>query len=137
MPPVKGIPGVKDVPIVDRKAKKDTRGFRHHATARLLCPGDMLKDFELDRVKFCHEVEHGTRAIIHDDLPAYLYPEGGYNSSAIDKGLLRGPFLVSVSIPAIYMFTANLFVVLPTHFHGGAHGPENDPGKGPGEEVSC
>ena len=96
----------------------------------------MLGEFDKDREKFCHDVVNGKRAIFHGDWPAFLYPEEGYNDKVIDKGLLRGPFLVSVSILINYTFTANLFVVLPTHFHRGAHGHENNPGKGPREEVS-
>ena len=122
--PVKDVAGVEDVPEVDRKAKKDARGFRHHSsdsTARLLCPRHLRDKFDEDREKFCRDVENGKRVIIHDDWPAFLlltimtlYPEdaSGYNPDAIDKGLLRGPFLVSVSIPIDCMFTANLFVVL-------------------------
>lgn len=127
---------MEGIPEVDRKANKDTRGFRHPSTVRLLCPCDMLNEYDKDMEKFCREVENRERAIIHDDWPAFFYPEGGYDSAAIDKGLLRGPFLVSVSTPINYIFTANLFLVLPTHFHRGAHGHESNPRKGPREEVS-
>jgi len=121
---------------VDRKAKKDTRGFCHHSTARLLCPRHMLKEFDKDREQFCHDVLNANRIILHGDWPAFLYPEEGYDEEIIDKGLLRGPFLVSVSIPINYIFTANQFVVLSTHFHRAAHTHENNSGKGPRDEVS-
>jgi hypothetical protein len=84
--------------VVDRLARKDTRGFSHHATARLLCPRHLRDEFDEDRDKFCRDVQNGNRIIIHDDWPSFLYPEEGYDPDAIDWGLLRGPFLVSVSL---------------------------------------
>jgi hypothetical protein len=134
---VKGIPGVEDVPELDRKAKKDTRGFNHHATARLLCPREIRDEFDKDREKFCRDVQNGTRSITHKDWPSFLYPENGYNPEVIDEGLLRGPFLVSVSFSVICLHIANLSVVLPTHLHWRAHRPEGNPGQGTRKKMHC
>jgi len=118
--PIKNIPGVDDIPMISIKAGKETRGFNHHASARLLCPRDKRDEFDNDREAFCQDVQNGNRAITHKTWPSFLYPEDAYNPDALDKGLLRGPFLVSVSLSIICIRIANLLfsaidTCLPDH----------------------
>ena len=122
IPAVSGITGVEDIPNLDCKAKKDTRGFNHHASARMLCPRDLRDEFDKDRETFCRNVQNGKVIIDHKNWPSFLYPETGYNSNVIDGGLLRGPFLLSVSLPVIRICIANPYLVLPTCVHWSAQG---------------
>jgi len=57
-------------------------------------------------------VQDGILCIAGNDWPSFLYLEDAYNPEAIDEGLFRSPFLVSVSVSVIYMCIANLFIVL-------------------------
>jgi hypothetical protein len=91
------VPSIEGYPASARRENRDTRGFCHPAIARLLCPRQLRDRFDADKEGFCRDVQNGNQIIIHDDWPSFLYPEGGYNPDAIDEGLLRGPFLVSVS----------------------------------------
>jgi hypothetical protein len=43
----------------------------------------------------------GTIKIVADDWPSFLYEEGVYDPNEIDKGLLRGHFLLRVSFLAV------------------------------------
>ena len=97
IPPVIGIPGVEDIPVLIPSNNKTVRGFNHHATARLLCPRHLRDEFDEDRDLFCREVNEGKRIITHNDWPSFLYEEDKYNPDALDEGLLRRPLLVSVS----------------------------------------
>jgi len=133
--PLKDIPGVEEVPSIHASDSKETRGFNHHASARLLCPRHLRDKFDADRKAFCRDVQNGKRIIDHDDWPSFLYPETGYNSEAIDEGLLRGPFLVSVSHSVICICIANLYLVLPTPVHWSAHCHEGNRWQGSGPEV--
>jgi len=126
---------VEDIPEVDRKAKKDTRGFCHPATARLLCPRFLRDELDNDREKFSRDVQNGNRIIIHDDWPSFLYPEDGFDPDAIDGGLLRGPFLVSVGLYVIHICTANIHIVLSTHLHRSTYCHESNPGQSPWQEM--
>jgi len=106
--PVKNIPGVKDIPMISIKASKETHGFNHHVSTRLLCPWDKQDKFDKDREAFCWDVQNRNRAITHKTWPSFLYPEDAYNPDALDEGLPRGPFLVSVSLSIICIRIANL-----------------------------
>jgi hypothetical protein len=46
---------------------------------------------------FRTQVLDGTIKVIADDWPTFLYEEGVYDPGEIDKGLLRGHFLLRVS----------------------------------------
>jgi hypothetical protein len=98
------VPRIEDVPHIDRKAKKEQRGFCHFATARLLCPRQLRDEFDVDMEGFCRNVQNGRLVITHDDWPSFLYPEDMYDPDALDEHLLRGPFLLSVRLchPLIY-----------------------------------
>jgi hypothetical protein len=63
----------------------------------LLCPQQLRDNFDKDMEGFCHDVKNGTILVSHDDWPSFLYPEYNYDPNAIDKNLLCGPFLLSVS----------------------------------------
>ena len=127
IPHVKDIPGVVDVPDLDPK-KKDTRGFNHHASARMLCPQHLRDKFDEDQEKFCRGVKDGKIDILHNSWPSFLYPESGYNHEVVDGGLLRGPFLLSVNIYTIRICVANVYLVLPTRLHQKAHRNEVESG---------
>jgi len=101
---------VKDIPVLDRKADKETRGFCHHTTARLLCPRHLQDKFDKDRETFCHDVHNGDCAITHNEWPSFLYPEDDYNPNEMDKKLLQSPFLVSVSRSIIFAYAWLIFL---------------------------
>jgi hypothetical protein len=92
------IPHVTWIPSLEHGAKKEKRGFNHPSTARLLCPQHLLEEFDKDMDAFCQNVQNGSVLISHDDWLSFLYPEDAYYPNAIDKNLLRGPFLLSVSL---------------------------------------
>jgi len=77
---------------------KRDRGYTHFVTARLLCPARLLMDFDLDPKKFCDDVGAGRITITAADWPAFLYDNeaNSYSADEIDKGLLRGHFLLRV-----------------------------------------
>jgi len=106
--PVKNIPGVKDIPMISIKAGKETHSFNHHVSTCLLCPQDKQDKFDKDREAFCQDMQNGNRAITHKTWLSFLYPEDAYNPDTLDKGLLCGPFLVSVSLSIICIRIANL-----------------------------
>jgi len=60
-------------------------------------------------------VQDGILSIAGDDWSSFLHPEGVYNPEAIGRGLLRGPFLVSVSVSVICMCITNLFILPSAH----------------------
>jgi len=92
---------------------RDTSPFNNFAIARLLCPRHMRDTFDLDKEleDFCHCVQNGLYTFSHHLWPSFLYPETGYNPDAEEKGLLRGPFLISVSL--FYIFTCTCARPLP------------------------
>jgi len=108
------IPSVEGYPATGHRENEDTRGFCHLAIARLLCPRQLRDRFDADKEGFSRDVQNGMLAITHNDWPSFLYPEDGYNPDAIDEGLLRGPFLLSVSPYVIRIYTANIHIVLST-----------------------
>ena len=71
-----------------------------------------------------------------DDWPSFLYPEDNYDLGAIDKGLLRGPFLLSVSLHSDIRYMLNFSIVFPASVYGSAHRSEGNPGKGAWQEMS-
>ena len=97
----------------------------------------MRDDFDKDRAKFCRDVQNGECDITHEDWPSFLYPETGYNPDNLDKGLLRGPFLLSVSRSIVCICIANLSIVLPTCVYRTTHRYEANQGKDSEEEMSC
>jgi len=129
------IPRIKDVPSIERKAKKEQRGFYHLMTARLLCPRQLRDEFDTDMEGFCRRVQNGTLAITHNDLPSFLYPEDEYNADALDEHLLRGPFLLSVCLSQLFMYTPTLSLVLSTSLHWTAHCFEGHTRKGARQKV--
>ena len=95
---------IEGIPELDCHAKEESRGFFHHATARLLCPQYLLDTFDEDWESFCCDVQNGRRIITHNDWPSLLYPEDDYNPNAIDEKLLQSPFLLSVSHSMIFAY---------------------------------
>jgi hypothetical protein len=139
----------KDVcmpPIANEKSKSD-RGFNHPMTSRLLCPQKMLHEFDADpryaininptspswsltyscpwlmlahdsamRAKFLD----GTIKIVANDWPAFLYDESMYDPEEIDKGLLRGYFLLRVWFLMYMNITSHIQEKIPgvsTYLH--------------------
>lgn len=107
---LKYIPHIPGIHQLEPNAKKEQRGFRHHSTARLLCPRRLRDRFDEDRDKFCINVQNGTQPITHKSWPSFLYPEDGYDPNEIDKNLLRGPFLLAVSRHNLQNFSNLKFV---------------------------
>jgi len=124
--PVKNILGLENISMVEIKTGKENRGFNHYATARLLCPRDRRDDFDMDMEAFCRDVQNGNRAITHNTWPSFLYPEDAYNPEILDEGLLRGPFLVSVSLSITCIRIANLYLVLSTPVYRTTYGDESN-----------
>jgi len=104
---LKYIPKVPGYPTLEFNTKKEKHGFNHPVTGRLLCPRFLLDDFDTNPKEFCCGVRNGTRAITHDDWPAYLYPKEGYDPKVIDNNLLQGPFLLSVHHFFFFFFTTD------------------------------
>jgi hypothetical protein len=98
-----------------------TSPFNNFAIARLLCPRHMRDVFDLDKEDFCHLVQSGVYDFSHHSWPTVFYPEESqYDPDARERGLLRGPFLVSVSHFHIYTDTADLYIVLWTYIRRNA-----------------
>ena len=96
--------------MLNRKANKETRGFSHHATARLLCPRRLRDKFDKDQEQFCRDVQNGDCTVTHNEWPSLLYPEDDYNPHVIDEKLLQSPFLVSVSRSIIFAYAWLIFL---------------------------
>ena len=131
------IPRIKDVPNIERKAKKEERGFCHYMTARLLCPRQLRDEFDADMEGFCRRVQNGTLPITHDDWPSFLYPEDKYNADALDEHLLRGTFLLSVRPYQWFIYMLTLFLVFPTSLHWTANWYKGYTRKGAQEKMPC
>ncbi|KAI0337343.1 hypothetical protein BDW22DRAFT_959387 [Trametopsis cervina] len=82
-------------PVTHFNSDKTLRGFNHPTIGRLLCPCDLLPDFDQNADRFCTQVTEGHRVIEAGDFPAFLYDETEYDSQRLDKGLLRSPYLVA------------------------------------------
>ena len=136
IPPVRGVLGVKDVPVLIPSNDKSVHRFNHHATARLLCPRSLRDEFDEDRERFCREVNKGKINISHDDWPSFLYEEDTYNPDALNEGLLHGPLLVSVSRCSILCLSAaDISIVLLAHIHWSMHHHEDGKGEIPRKKV--
>ena len=106
----------KDLEILQKHARRyipsieayqDTSPSLHFAIARLLCPRHMRDIFDSDEEDFCRLVQRGLYDFNHHSWPSFFYPEEtAYSSDAREDGLLRGPFLVSVSRLYIYTGTS-------------------------------
>ncbi|KAH9924457.1 uncharacterized protein B0H18DRAFT_1211888 [Fomitopsis serialis] len=90
------LPRVNGIDTPDPKLEKESRGWRCHATARMLCPRDLRDEFDADPEKFCQEVRNGARKleINHDNWPTLAYSETEYNPENLDFGLLKSAFLL-------------------------------------------
>lgn len=106
------IPSLEGYPDLGIGTTKDNSGYHHIATGRLLCPRRLRDDFDKDKEGFCRSVRIDNRAFRPDDWPSFLYQESGYDFDAVEKGLLRSPFLVSVGPSIICIHTANISIVL-------------------------
>ena len=136
IPPVRGVLGVKDVPMLIPRNDKLVCGFNYHAMARLLCPRSLRDEFDEDREQFCHEVNEGKINISHNDWPSFLYEEDTYNPDALDEGLLHGPLLVSVRCYSILCLSAaDISIVLSAHIHWSMHHHEDGKGEIPRKKV--
>lgn len=98
---------IPPVPFEDKVAK---RGFQHPMFARLLCPVEMLRDFDADpegyvfimflisliffRFRVC--ILSGKVTFTSCDYPACLYDLDIYDGEDPQLGLLRSPLLVRV-----------------------------------------
>jgi len=85
------------------------------AIAQLLCPQHERDTYDSDKESYCRNVQNGIRSITHHKWPSFFYPETEYDPNREEKGLLRAPLLVSVSLSFIYTRTTNLSLVLSTY----------------------
>lgn len=111
---IPSIEGYSDITFKFRTTL-DNSGYNNIATGRLLCPQRLRDCFDKNKEGFCRSVRDGDRVFGLRDWPSFLYQESGYNPDAVEKGLLRGPFLVYVSPPIICIRSADLSIVLPSH----------------------
>ena len=95
---LKYIPRVEGVPDLEPYVKKERRGFRHHSTARLLCPRHLHDYFDDNKEIVCHQILEGTLTITHNDWPSFLFPKDAYNPHRIDEYLLRSSFMLAVRL---------------------------------------
>ena len=77
---------------------KDDLSHHDITAARLLCPRRLRDQFGMDMEYFYDDIRNGDRPYSCSDWPSFLYPKTVYNPDAIKKGLMRGPFLFSVSL---------------------------------------
>ncbi|KAF8501968.1 hypothetical protein JB92DRAFT_2833638 [Gautieria morchelliformis] len=76
---------------LDRKVKI-TRGFHNDATGRLLCP--VTLDWDDDSVK--EKLRASPNTASTSSWPMFFYPNGAYEPTDMEKGLLRSELLVFV-----------------------------------------
>jgi len=67
------------------------------------------------------EVANGTIPIVAEDWPTFLYEDNVYDPNELDKGLLRGYFLLRVS----FLFNCKLFLNSRLGIPPYLHGPSN------------
>ncbi|KAF8874233.1 hypothetical protein BD779DRAFT_1678822 [Infundibulicybe gibba] len=75
---------------------KDSRGFNHAVTAQMLCPMRLIKKFDRDPQLFMERVKDGQIKIRALDYASWMYDTDMYDPEEIDRGLLRGYFLLRV-----------------------------------------
>ncbi|OBZ73011.1 hypothetical protein A0H81_06633 [Grifola frondosa] len=74
--------------------QKTYRGFKDPATARLLCPRQMLDQYDDDPELFRRKVREGNIRIRANDFPTFLYADGQFDLNNMDAGLCMGEYLV-------------------------------------------
>jgi hypothetical protein len=98
-------------PIVKSPSKSD-RGINHSMLGRLICPRSMLRMYDEDPryalfrfellaqsekySSFVEKLRDGRIKMLADDWCNFLYEDGVYDEDELDKGLLRGYFLLRV-----------------------------------------
>ena len=85
------------------------------AIAQLLCPWHERDMYDSDKESYCCNMQNGIQSITHHKWPSFFYLEIEYNPNREEKGLLRTPLLVSVSLSFIYTHMTNLSSVLSTY----------------------
>ncbi|OBZ67138.1 hypothetical protein A0H81_12930 [Grifola frondosa] len=73
---------------------KSNRGWNHVGLARLLVPQSMRDKFDEDPKKFVRKVRTGVYKITAEDYPSFMHADDGYDTSAEDKALGMGEFLL-------------------------------------------
>ncbi|KZT66649.1 hypothetical protein DAEQUDRAFT_730060 [Daedalea quercina L-15889] len=92
---IKYIYEAEGIQMPDSGLEKSRRGWNCEATARMLCPRDLRDEFDADPTSFCRDVRNGQRFVDHDDWPTLVYSATEYDTSKIEYGLLKSPFLVN------------------------------------------
>ncbi|OBZ73780.1 hypothetical protein A0H81_06542 [Grifola frondosa] len=92
---------IEDVTLRDGKVirymadnQKTYRSFKDPATARLLCPHQMLDQYDDDPELFHRKVQEGNIRIRANDFPTFLYADGQFDLNNMDAGLCMGEYLV-------------------------------------------
>lgn len=77
--------------------EKHQYGWNHVQTGRMLCPAELITEFDADPSGFCNAVLAGRRAIVGDDFPIFLYDGYIYDPDKAEEGLLRGHLLIQAA----------------------------------------
>jgi hypothetical protein len=106
-------------PMIPSNSKTGIRGFNHPIFARLLCPIELLEDFNSNPTtcvlyhtpakayisnSYMQKLRDGIIPVTADSFPAFLYEDpGAYDPDDMDHGLCRGYLLVCVSSDLLLM----------------------------------
>lgn len=82
----------------DDGGTEDNPGHRDITAARLLCPRRLRDRFDTDTEYLYDSIRNDARPFSCSDWPSFLYPETAYNPNAVEEGLMRSQFLLSVSL---------------------------------------
>jgi|ERR1700722_2379895 hypothetical protein len=108
------------MPPIVKNFSKSERGLNHKMLGALLCPRSMLQDFNDDPTyvhaqnsylptqlfhSFVGKLLDGRIKMLADDWCTFLYEDGVYDESELDKGLLRGYFLLRVRLDFLSIYT--------------------------------
>ncbi|KAI0349320.1 hypothetical protein OH77DRAFT_1432160 [Trametes cingulata] len=83
----------KDYRTAPSMIEKYARGWHSWYTARLLCPQNLLAEFDRNAERFSDLVLSGDKKIDSDDFPSFLYDQEAASEDDYLAGLLRGPYL--------------------------------------------
>ncbi|TCD63565.1 hypothetical protein EIP91_005236 [Steccherinum ochraceum] len=86
-----------DTPDWGTGTKKSGRGFFNKMTARLLCPHEIVSDFDSDPNETMAALQDGRIPVTSVSFPTFLYPfHHEYNQFNLREGLCRSEIIVKV-----------------------------------------
>ncbi|KAI0349976.1 hypothetical protein OH77DRAFT_1507226 [Trametes cingulata] len=113
--------------------QKYQHSWNNSYTARLLCPQDMLKEFDADPAAFCTAVMSGEKEITPAQYPSFLDDQKVAEEASedtVEPGFLLSPLLRAISICSMSRFYKHIWTGRSSAFRTGARS-ENTPGKPP------